>query len=89
MNTLNFKPEGFLETMDLGAKNAKSGRMYEAATVYAKYYTLDNLPTEEVLVSDFKELLRLYDLLVGKDNILKIIENPEEIKEAQNIGATL
>jgi len=84
MNTLNFKPEGFLETMDLGAKNAKSGRMYEAATVYAKYYTLDNLPTEEVLVSDFKELLRLYDLLVGKDNILKIIENPEEIKEAQN-----
>ena len=49
-NTLNFKPEGFSESMDLGAKNAKSAIMYEAATVYAKYYTLDNLPTEEVFL---------------------------------------
>ena len=69
--------------MNLGAKNAKSARMYEAATVYAKYYTLDNLPEEEELISDFKEILKLFDLLVYDRDILKIIETPVDIKEAE------
>jgi len=71
-----------LEKIDLEIENSPNAPFYEAGNIYAKYYSLENLPSEESLEADFKEFLRLYDLLVDKRNILEIIQNPQEIKEA-------
>ena len=73
-----------LEEIDLEVENSPNAPFYEAGNIYAKYYSIDNLPSEESLESDFKEFLRLYELLVDERDILEIIENSQEIKEAQD-----
>jgi len=64
-----------LDKIDLEIENSPNAPFYEAGNIYAKYYSLENLPSEESLEADFKEFLRLYDLLVDKRNILEIIQN--------------
>ena len=75
--------DDFLEDINLHSKKSIKASAIEAANIYAKYYSLENLPSEETFKSDFKELLTLYDLLKDDGNNLKIIENPQEIKEAE------
>ena len=41
--------------------------LYEAGNIYAKYYDANDLPSEEVLESDYKEFLSLYDLLISDE----------------------
>jgi energy-coupling factor transporter ATP-binding protein EcfA2 len=53
-----------LEKINLGTGNYAP--FYEAGNVYAKYYSSDNLPSEESLKSDLEEFLNLYELLVDK-----------------------
>lgn len=66
-------PEGFSEFMKLGSEYAKSGKVYEAATILAKYYTLEDLPSEADLISDFNNLLKIYkELLVIDSEITRI-----------------
>ena len=70
------KPEGFSSSMFLNAKNATSGKLYEACSIYSKYYDLENLPLEEELISDFKDILEIYknSHAIGKINIKKQLE---------------
>ena len=74
--------ENLLEKISLNTKRSM-GILYEAGNIFAKRYDVDNLPSEEELESDLNEILGLYELLVGKGDILKMIENPQEIKEAE------
>ena len=64
LNQLTVIEDDFIENIDLHSQKALIASSAEAANIYAKYYSLDNMPSEEVLKSDFKEFLRLYDLLV-------------------------
>ncbi|WP_100906291.1 MrcB family domain-containing protein [Methanobacterium subterraneum] len=73
-----------IEDIDLGVENSPNAPFYEAGNIYAKYYSADNLPSEDILEADYKEILRLYELLVGGNPILKIIEDVHEIKAAQD-----
>lgn len=60
-------PEGFSDFMNLGSTYAKSGRVYEAATILSKYYTIEDLPSEADLISDFNNLLKIYKELLATD----------------------
>ncbi|MEL7672022.1 DUF3578 domain-containing protein [Methanobacterium sp.] len=75
----------FSDIMNLGSEYATSSSIFEAASIYSKYYTLENLPSEEELISDFKEMLRLHNLLITKNEGLTAIEDPNEIKKAKEI----
>lgn len=55
--------DDFIENINLNSVKATSASSLEAANVYAKYYTLDTLPSEDELINDFKEILRLYNKL--------------------------
>ena len=56
----------FIKDIDLNSPNAASASSKEAANIYAKYYTLENSPSEEELKNDFIELLDLYKKLDQK-----------------------
>lgn len=66
LKNLTTIPEEYLEKIDLGSEKAHSAASREAGNVFAKYYTLENLPSEEELISDFKEILKLYDELANE-----------------------
>ncbi|SCG85417.1 MrcB family domain-containing protein [Methanobacterium congolense] len=83
LNGLIQVSDNFLESIDLEVENSPNAPFYEAGNIYAKYYSLNNLPSEEKLESDLKEVLNMYDLLVSEDEPLKIIENESEIAESQ------
>lgn len=73
----------FLNEIDLGVVNSPNAPFYEAGNIIAKYYSADNLPSEDILESDYKELLNLYDTLAN-ENTLTIVEDVNEIQKAQN-----
>lgn len=54
-----------LEEIDLDVVNSSYGPYYEAGNVYAKYYSLINIPSEDVLTADFKEFLNFYNSLAN------------------------
>ncbi|MGP8190238.1 MAG: MrcB family domain-containing protein [Methanobacterium sp.] len=76
LNRLTKIPDKFTGKIDLGSENATAGPSIEAGNVYAKCYTLNNLPSEKDLVSDYKEFLRIYELLESKSVIDEPLENP-------------
>lgn len=55
-----------LEEIDLGVVKSKYGNYYEAGNICAKYYSLNNMPSEEVLEYDFKKFMDLYSTIVKK-----------------------
>lgn len=56
-----------LEEIDLGVVESKYGNYYEAGNICGKYYSLENMPSEEELESDFKKFIDLYATLVKKN----------------------
>lgn len=70
-----------LESIALGDP-AFFGR-YQMGNICARCYNLDNLPSEEELQSDYLEMLKLYDKISPQNEYLKIIEDRDEIKAAQ------
>jgi predicted RNA-binding protein with PUA-like domain/energy-coupling factor transporter ATP-binding protein EcfA2 len=84
----------FNKTIDLKADNSYGGRLYEAGNIYAKKYNVDNLPSEEELESDFKEIMQLYDILVSENSNSKlnkwilVTKNPEDWKELEQSEET-
>ncbi len=54
-------PKNFSPLMDLNSKKATSGPLIEACSIYSKYYHFDNLPSEDVLESDLKEIIQIYE----------------------------
>lgn len=79
-----------LKSIELNAINSSSNSIfYEEGNVYAKYYDLENLPSDDVFIEDLNLFLNLYDSLVYKPeneskeiNIWKISPgNPEEAKK--------
>lgn len=53
-----------LEEIDLGVLNSNYGPYYEAGNIYAKYYSWEAMPTEEILTEDYDEFLNLYGALL-------------------------
>jgi len=77
----NILSEKLLDNIDLGVKHSPHAHFYEAGNILAKFYPLDDLPSENILEADFKELIKLYNALVDTD--LQVIENSDEIRGAQ------
>jgi len=65
-------PENFSSFMNLGSVNSKSARIYQSATILAKYYSLEDLPSESILITDFNNILKIYNDLLSHD--LKITQ---------------
>lgn len=59
--------DDLLESIDLKVENSPNAPFYETCNIYAKYYALEDLPSEEKLESDLKEILEIYDLLISED----------------------
>ncbi|MGI6481943.1 MAG: MrcB family domain-containing protein [Methanobacterium sp.] len=76
--------DNFLDEIDLGVINSPNAPFYEAGNIIAKYYSAENLPSEDVFESDFRDFLLIYDLLAG-ENLLTIIEDVNVIEDAQNM----
>jgi len=55
-----------LKEIDLGVVKSKYGNYYEAGNIFAKYYSLKNMPSEEELESDFKKFMDLYATIIKK-----------------------
>lgn len=55
-----------LEEIDLGVVKSEYGSYYEAGNIYAKFYSKKSLPSENVFLSDYKELLNLYNSIVNE-----------------------
>ena len=56
--------ESFSPEMDLNAKKIARAPLFEVCSIYSKFYSFDNLPSEKKLESDFKEILKSYSSLV-------------------------
>ena len=74
--------------MKLYTKNATSGQLYESCSIYSKYYSFDNLPSEEELLNDFKEIIKIYFQLINESKF-RIIEDKNEISAAQKKFETI
>lgn len=75
-------PDKFnLEKLSLG--NPTFYSRYEIGNICAKEYTIENLPSDEELEADLKEILKIYAKISPQNKYLKIIEDRDEIKEAQ------
>lgn len=66
------------EKVDLRS-NTELGKSYEWASAGAKFYPYENIPDDDVLVSDLLELLEIYAEMNVEANV----------KEAQNVNETL
>jgi hypothetical protein len=53
----------FSDSVDLKKKDAKFAQFYEAGNICSKLYLKNDMPSEEELESDLKEILELYDML--------------------------
>ncbi len=53
----------FSAGIDLRSKGSKA-RMYEASTIASKYYRVDELPSDELLIADLDAALRAYGAVV-------------------------
>lgn len=58
--------KSLLKEIDLGEIQARYGTFYEAGNVYAKYYSLENMPSNKELTEDFKEFMELYDSISSR-----------------------
>ena len=83
LNSLTQIHEDLLESIDLSVENSPNAPFYESGNIYAKYYNLNDLPSEEKLDSDLKGILNLYDLLLENYKHLTIIENKKGIEKNQ------
>jgi MoxR-like ATPase len=53
----------FSENIDLKSEEGQFSPYYEAANIYSKFYPLDKIPSEEELINDLEEMLKVYDRL--------------------------
>lgn len=63
-NLLNTIPKESLIDIDLNCTN-DLGKGYEAGNIAAKYYSINNMPTDEELVNDIKDYIVSYKELSG------------------------
>jgi len=82
------QPVNFSPFMDLNAKKAISGQLYEACSIYSRFYIFDNLPPEEEIENDFKEIFKIYTKLISTDN-LRFIGDKNDILGAQKKFETI
>ena len=54
----------FSSEIDLRSRHSKA-RMYAASTIAFKYYSVDSMPADPVLIDDLEEALGAYDVLVS------------------------
>ena len=57
---------------------------YEAGNIYSKYYSAEDLPSEDIIVNDLKEFLGLYEMIYRKNNKLVVVEDELEISKLQS-----
>ncbi len=82
-------PEEFSElSIDLSSSSKSDlSAYYEAGNIIASYYPKKNLPDEETLVSQLRQMVKIYDGLSYNDNINETEDESEveEIKETKSI----
>lgn len=77
-----------IDKIDLVA-NTKNALNYSAAHICGKYYSFKNMPNEEVLINDLKELIKIYcqfeKLIAGRtvEDTLNYFVQMEEIEDIQ------
>jgi 5-methylcytosine-specific restriction protein A len=72
-------------TINLEVSSASSlGAYYEQGSICAKYYKRGEIPNDEILRKDLKELLRIYLLLAKKDLTPNSVSTEEEDESSLN-----
>jgi 5-methylcytosine-specific restriction enzyme A len=64
---LKFEKTEYLTKIDLKS-SVKNAKHYQAGNIIAKYYSSDNLPEKEQLISDIKKFLEFYENLAYSDD---------------------
>lgn len=99
---LNTIPKDSLKDIDLECTN-DLGKGYSAGNIAAKFYSLDNMPTDNELINDIRDYItsyeelkgmignrtveQFYDYLLLKDDGYELTED-EEIKEVDKVLAS-
>lgn len=73
----------YWENIDLAVESSPAAPFYEAGNIYAKYYEIKNMPSDEKLQSDLKDILELYGALGENKSKLRIIEDSIKIQDSQ------
>ena len=58
--------KSLLKEIDLGEIQSRYGIFNETGNVYAKYYSLENMPSDKELVEEVKDFMELYDSLSSR-----------------------
>ncbi len=70
---------------DISLGTGNFAPFYEAGNIYSKYYSAEDLTSEDIMVNDLKEFLDLYEIIYQKNNKLVVVEDETEISQAQSI----
>ena len=94
INNKSTVSNGLLESISLGTGNYAP--FYEAGNIYAKYYSADNIPSEDVLISNLNDFLELYNQLVNnnsqigiRDFIKTVLEKYLDAKDDEKLAKEL
>lgn len=79
----NNRSHELISDISLGTGNFAP--FYEAGNIYSKYYSAEDLPSEDIMVNDLKEFLDLYEMIYQNNNKLVVVEDESEISKAQSI----
>jgi uncharacterized protein YjgD (DUF1641 family) len=71
---INNVPPKFNELIDLKSKKASFAPFYEAGNIYSKFYNKEDIPPEENLLEDLKDMLILYDSIT-ENQFLKLLKD--------------
>jgi 5-methylcytosine-specific restriction enzyme A len=77
-----YEPSIIVGPIDLKVASPSSlGVLYEQGSIYARYYKRGEIPNDEILGKDLRELLKLY-LLLGTKKLVPVSASPEKDGEA-------
>lgn len=84
-NNLDYDNQ-FEKSINLGTGNYAP--FYEAGNIYAKYYSADDLPTDDQFISDLNDFIEIYDFLANPKpeyKLLRVVEDEAEIRKYQEL----
>ncbi len=66
----NYELQGFNSDDNIHVADLGLGSDYEKVTIYYKEYSLSNLPSEDILISDLKKMISFYNHYLLDSNVL-------------------
>ncbi len=88
----DFKKYGFknVSSTKITLKKDKQREIWVKSTAFGKIYDVKNLPSDQILIQDLKNMLKIYDRVVAKGGTSEVFEEPdlEDIEIIENLNGS-